>query len=78
MNMEKYLLIIFLLIFTICNGQMYERKKNPLVSFNGSYSMKGFYLSPGLTYMFPNKINKLVDNIDVVPSGRLAYVVEAS
>ena len=75
--MEKYLLIIFLLIFTICNGQMYERKKNPLVSFNGSYSMKGFYLSPGLTYMFPNKINKLVDNIDVVPSGRLAYVVEA-
>ena len=77
MNMEKYLLIIFLLIFTICNAQMYERKKNPLVSFNGSYSMESFYLSPGLTYMHPYKINKLVDNIDVVPRGRLAYVIEA-
>ena len=54
---------------------MYQRKKIPLVDLDGSYKMKHFYMSPGLTFMLPNLQNKENDTINAF--GRIAFNLEA-
>ena len=69
------------LFFLIClssfnsYSQMYQRKKIPLVDLDGSYKMKHFYMSPGLTFMLPNLQNKENDTINAF--GRIAFNLEA-
>ena len=76
----KRLLILVLLIFisNSWNAQNYSRKKRPLMDLNGNYSMNGWLLSPGLTYMWPNKIKWLggQKREDTVARGRVGLYLE--
>ena len=71
----RYLPLIIVLIGFNCYGQMYQRKKIPLVALDGSYKMQHFYLSPGLTFMLPNFQNNENDTINAF--GRVALNLEA-
>ncbi len=57
----------------------YGRKNRELVDLGGRYNMAGWLVSPGLTYMWPNK-NRFFgerENENVDPKGRLAVYLEA-
>jgi len=78
-SLSKYLFFFLLLSSFIGHSQMYQRKHMPLVDLNGSYKMKHFYFSPGLTFMLPNEIEKLggINNEKISPRGRIAFMIEA-
>jgi len=70
------------LIFALSTSvysQGYNRKNRDLVTFNGQYKMGGWLISPGLTYMWPNKIKFLggQEDPDITPKGRIALYLEA-
>ena len=77
--MYRILTILFLL-FTIktSTSQFYGRKHQPLMELNGTYSMSGWFISPGLSYMLPNKIKWLggQENPDIKPRGRIGLYLE--
>ena len=79
--MRNSLFLILISISAIGNSQtkMYQRKNIPLVDFNGTYQLQNFYLSPGLTYMFPYEIPNILtnSNSEINAKGRLAYIIEA-
>ncbi len=79
--MRNSLFLILIFTSTFGNSQMriYKRKNIPLVDFNGTYQLQNFYLSPGLTYMFPNEIPNILtsSNSEINAKGRLAYIIEA-
>jgi len=74
--MEKkiVLLILICLSFSVDYGQMYQKKKIPLVDLDGSYKMKHFYVSPGLTYMLPFQLKESDD--DIKARGRISMLLE--
>ncbi len=77
--MNKFkLLFCFILITNLVSAQFYGRKHQPLVELNGSYNMNGWHFSPGLTYMWPNKIKWLggQENSDITPKGRIGLYFE--
>ena len=78
-SLVRYFFLLSLFFTWSVNAQMYQRKNMPLVDFNGSFKMKHFYFSPGLTYMLPNEISKLggnnLDNINA--NGRIGFIIEA-
>ena len=78
-SLSKYLFFFLLLSSFIGHSQMYQRKHMPLVDLNGSYKMKHFYFSPGLTFMLPNEIEKLGgrNNENINARGRIAFMIEA-
>jgi len=61
--MNRLLFLVLIFCSLISSGQMYKRKKMPLVDLNGSFKMKHFYISPGLTFMNPNFIKKRIDTM---------------
>ena len=73
-----YLSVVLLFNANCIFGQLYQKKKLPLVDLNGSYKMNHFFVSPGLTFMLPNESKLLggVDNDDINARGRLAYKFE--
>lgn len=73
-----YFSIVLLFSANSIFGQLYQKKKLPLVDLNGSYKMNHFFISPGLTFMLPNESKLLggVDNDDINARGRLAYKFE--
>ena len=79
--MRNSLFLILMFISGIGNSQMkmYQRKNIPLLDFNGTYQLQNFYLSPGLTYMFPYEIPNILtnSNSEINAKGRLAYIIEA-
>ena len=79
--MQNFLFLLLIFISTFGNAQMkiYKRKNIPLVDFNGTYQLQNFYLSPGLTYMLPHEIPKVLtnSNSEINAKGRLAYIIEA-
>ena len=40
-------------------GQFHKKKNRPLVELDGTYKMSHFYISPGLTFMLPNEMERL-------------------
>ena len=79
--MRNSLFLILMFISAIGNSQMkmYQRKNIPLVDFNGAYQLQNFYLSPGLTYMFPFEIPNILtsSNSEINAKGRFVYIIEA-
>ena len=70
---------LFIVLFCFsAKSQFYERKNRPLMDLNGNYSMNGWLLSPGLTYMWPNKISWLggQKRADTVARGRIGLYLE--
>ncbi len=70
---------LFIVLFCFsAKCQFYERKNRPLMDLNGNYSMNGWILSPGLTYMWPNKITWLggQKKEDTVARGRIGLYLE--
>ena len=66
------------LISTSVYGQFHKKKNRPLVELDGTYKMHHFYISPGLTFMLPNEMERLggIKNDSINPRGRLAYLIE--
>lgn len=62
----------------IIYSQFHKKKNRPLVELDGTYKMSHFYISPGLTFMFPNQMERLggIKNDSINPNGRLAYLLE--
>lgn len=60
-------------------AQGYNRKNRDLVTFNGQYKMGGWLVSPGITYMWPNKIKFLGGQEDpnIKAHGRIGLYLEA-
>ena len=59
-------------------SQFHKKKNRSLVELDGTYKMSHFYISPGLTFMFPNQMERLggIKNDSINPNGRLAYLLE--
>jgi len=59
-------------------SQFHKKKNRPLVELDGTYKMSHFYISPGLSFMLPNEIERLggIKNDSINPRGRLAYLLE--
>jgi len=73
--------LMIMLIFSAClsfSAQYYGKKNRPLMDLNGNYSMNGWFLSPGLTYMWPNKVKWLggEKKEDTVARGRVGLYLE--
>lgn len=70
--------LILLCSIKMSFSQFYGRKNQPLMDLNGTYSMNGWFFSPGLTYMLPNKIKWLggQENPDINPRGRIGLYLE--
>ena len=78
--MIKKVLMIMLIFSTYLSfsAQYYGKKNRPLMDLNGNYSMNGWFLSPGLTYMWPNKVKWLggEKKEDTVARGRVGLYLE--
>lgn len=79
LNRIGILILGFILLTNTSRAQGYNRKNRDLVTFNGQYKMGGWLISPGLTYMWPNKIKFLGGQEDpnINPKGRIALYLEA-
>ena len=75
---KAFYILTIVLISTSVFGQFHKKKNRPLVELDGTYKMHHFYISPGLTFMLPNEMERLggIKNDSVNPRGRLAYLVE--
>ncbi len=77
MIMKINILFVFLFLSIIGTSQFHGRKNIPLMELNGKYNMSGWFVSPGITYMWPNKIKSLgynenPDTISRIPqSGKI-------
>ena len=78
-SLSKAVLIILAFLPLVMHSQMYQKKKLPLMTFDGTYKMQHFYISPGLTYMLPNEVEKLGgnNNDSINARGRIGFMLEA-
>ena len=73
--------IVLLTFIAFCGcaySQFHKKKNRPLVELDGTYKMSHFYISPGLTFMLPNEMERIggIKNDSIDPRGRLAYLLE--
>ena len=75
---KAFYILTIVLISTSVFGQFHKKKNRPLVELDGTYKMHHFYISPGLTFMLPNEMERLggIRNDSINPRGRLAYLIE--
>ena len=75
---KAFYILTIVLISTSVFGQFHKKKNRPLVELDGTYKMHHFYISPGLTFMLPNEMERLggINNDSINPRGRLAYLIE--
>ena len=75
---KAFYILTIVLISTSVFGQFHKKKNRPLVELDGTYKMHHFYISPGLTFMLPNEVERLggIKYDSINPRGRLAYLIE--
>ena len=56
---KAFYILTIVLISTTVFGQFHKKKNRPLVELDGTYKMHHFYISPGLTFMLPNEMERL-------------------
>ena len=63
LNYEVWNSTFTFIAFCGCAYSQFHKKKNrPLVELDGTYKMSHFYISPGLTFMLPNEMERLAES----------------